>query len=80
MLQITVCCDLTRVWHVDIVGYGVKERVCQHFKVCQREFGDLLKLPCEGRLKIVLKTLEAVIDKLILRVDYDYYSDILSMP
>ena len=33
MLQITPCCDLTRVWRV-------KERVCQIFKVLELEFAN----------------------------------------
>jgi len=46
ILQITVRCDLTRVWHV-------KVQVCQLFEVCQHEFANL-SLPCEGRLRITL--------------------------
>ena len=44
MLQITVRCDLTWVWHV-------KERVCQLFEVFQHGFVHL-SLPCEDRLSI----------------------------
>ena len=43
MLQITVCCDLTRVWRV-------KERVWQLFEVFQHEFATL-SLPCQGRFR-----------------------------
>ena len=40
LLQITVCCDLTRVWRV-------KVGVCQLFEVCRHQFANL-SLPCGG--------------------------------
>ena len=71
MLEITVCCDLMRVWRV-------KARVCQVFEVSQKEISNL-SLPSGGYLPIARSTYQTFL-KLMPLVHFKMISDFIFRP